>query len=64
MAVNFAYEVYVFILAGIFNIPENLTTWDRRLYFPPGRKSCYGFLPFLAGFELANLGFNGIYDNH
>jgi hypothetical protein len=34
MAVNFVYEVPLFIPVGIFKMPQNLMTRDRRLYIP------------------------------
>jgi hypothetical protein len=40
LAVNFSSEVYLSYLLGSFNMLENLTKWDRRLYFPSeGRRA-------------------------
>jgi hypothetical protein len=33
MTAGFCVRSNSFILAGLFNIPQYLTTWDRRLYF-------------------------------
>jgi hypothetical protein len=32
MSMNFSYK-YLFNTLGIFNMPQNLTTWNHRLYF-------------------------------
>jgi hypothetical protein len=34
MAVNFSYEVSVFIFVGFFNMSKNHPTWNRQLYSP------------------------------
>jgi hypothetical protein len=34
MSVNFVGEVSLLYFAGIFNMPQNITTRGRRLYFP------------------------------
>jgi hypothetical protein len=34
MTMNFAYEVFIFMLLEFFNMLQNFTTWYQRLYFP------------------------------
>jgi hypothetical protein len=31
---NFAYEAFIFMLVEFFNMLQNFTTWNQRLYFP------------------------------
>jgi hypothetical protein len=54
---------------GIFNTPQNLTKRERRLYFLSKEVVLRIFIalnnPSLsAGFEPANVGSSGKYDNH
>jgi hypothetical protein len=35
MALNFAYEVSLFVLVGFFNMPYKFTTWDPLSFFLP-----------------------------
>jgi hypothetical protein len=38
--INLANEISLSYLEGFFNVPQNLTTWSRRLYFPSqGRRA-------------------------
>jgi hypothetical protein len=34
MAMHFADEIFLSYSAGFLNMPQNLMTWGRRLYFP------------------------------
>jgi hypothetical protein len=62
MSVEFCLSVST-VPQGIANILQNLATWGRRLYFRSEGSRASDFIAFknpslLAGFELANLGFN------
>jgi hypothetical protein len=68
MAVNFAYEISLFIYTGFFNMPPNLMTWEQRLYFPSEAVLQISIVlknpSSSAGFEPVNLEFNGKHANH
>jgi hypothetical protein len=69
ISLNLADVVSLSYSKGMFNIPWNLTTWGRRLYFPPKEGVTRIFVALRnpspsAGFEPANLGSDGKHANH
>jgi hypothetical protein len=69
MSINFAGEVSLSYSAGMFNMPWNLTTYGRRLYFPSEGSHAEDFIALknlssLAGFKHVNLGSSDKHDSH
>jgi hypothetical protein len=57
------------MISGFFNMPLNLSTLDRRLYFPSEGSRATDFVAIKnpsssAGFQPANFGSSGKHDNH
>jgi hypothetical protein len=52
--VNFSYEVSLFVPVRLFNMLQNLTAWDRRLYVP-SEGSCDRILSPLKSIALGRV---------